>query len=497
MKRTVFTIILALLAAGGFLLGQGHVSLPFLAALGGAAALVFLRRWPWWLGLLVFTATHTLALELAYAGTVPLPWFARLGVFMATTLPLGGIFLAQSLATARRPSALTALILPCGWAALEFLQGFLSPTGTWGSMAYGFVRPSLLPLAQLASVTGWIGLTFLVGWLASMLDLIVTRPARLPAILLVGVLAAIWIGGAVRLETAPAPEREISVLLRHGPILAEMEDGKLLQAHYLGWGMDDDQRARVPAAIARYQDAMLALVAEDLGAGVDLVAWAEVLGWLAFDEEPAWLAHVRKLVGANETTLALGMGVYDPTRENPYENKLLVVDADGELAVDYLKSKPTPGAWHTVGDGRLPLLATPWGRLSGAICFEFDFPRLMQQISRARAQVVLAPSFDDDRVRHMHSRMAALRAIEDGFTLVRPTAFGISTIVDPYGRVAARKDAYDGGGFVLRGTAPVYETGTLYPRVGDVFGYLCLAGFLVLALAAWRTGHADGTSLCF
>jgi apolipoprotein N-acyltransferase len=234
---------------------------------------------------------------------------------------------------------------------------------------------------------------------------------------------------------------------------------------------------------------MFALLETEAAEGVDLVAWAEVMVWLGFAEESAWVERVQKLAHATGTTFALGLGVFDPQRNRPYENKLLIVNHDGNVIVDYLKAKPTPGAWHVVGDGKLPVVTMPWGLLSGAICFDFDFPRLFQQVGRDGVQVVLAPSFDDDRVRHMHARMATMRALEEGFSLVRPTSFGVSTVVDPYGRITAYKDAYAGGGFVLRNRVPVYNTATLYAQAGDAFGYLCLVGFGIFIPIGLQTGR--------
>lgn len=360
MKSHTFTLALALLAGCGLSLGQGHVSQPFFAAVGGALALLFLRRWPWWLGLTAFTLISVLASEVAYQGTVPLPLGARLGVFAASGLPLAAIFLAQSRAMDRRPGLLTALILPCGLATLEFLQGALSPTGTWGSLAYGFAKPEWLPLAQLASITGWIGLTFLVGWVAAMADLVVAQKERRPALVLIAVLGVLWAGGSLRLGTVPNPEREIDVVMQHGPTLIEEENGDLLQAHYLGWQLEDDQRARIPAAITRYQNRMLDWLRNEAAEQVDLVVWAEVLGWVSYAAEPAWTERVQELARATGTTFALGLGVYDPQRLRPYENKLLVVDGSGAVIIDYLKAKATPGAWHVMGDGEIPVVTMPW-----------------------------------------------------------------------------------------------------------------------------------------
>ncbi len=94
-----------------------------------------------------------------------------------------------------------------------------------------------------------------------------------------------------------------------------------------------------------------------------------------------------------------------------------------------------PGSGNVKGDGVLPRLDTEYGRWSAAICFDLDFPRLIRQAGRMNADLLLAPSNDWTEVREMHLRMHILRAVEQGFTLFRPTKDGISAAADPYGRI--------------------------------------------------------------
>jgi apolipoprotein N-acyltransferase len=79
-------------------------------------------------------------------------------------------------------------------------------------------------------------------------------------------------------------------------------------------------------------------------------------------------------------------------------------------------------------------------------------------------------------------RLATYRAIENGFSIVRPAGHEISTIIDYQGRILARQDDYTNSSIMLT-TVPTRGVPTVYGRVGDLFAYLCVAG--LVSLTGW------------
>ena len=183
---------------------QGRWTVPLFALL----APIFLIRYvrtsavPW--ALAGFVVAHTAAWEVAYLGMVPLPAVAHVCLFTGLSLVLGLVFLADRWAARRSEGVLATLVLPCGWVAFDFLIGIASPNGTWGSIAYSF--SDQLPVAQIVSVTGWTGLTFLVGWLATTVNRLWEHgpSAWRGAAACVGTLVGVMVFGGVRLALAPA-----------------------------------------------------------------------------------------------------------------------------------------------------------------------------------------------------------------------------------------------------------------------------------------------------
>jgi len=85
--------------------------------------------------------------------------------------------------------------------------------------------------------------------------------------------------------------------------------------------------------------------------------------------------------------------------------------------------------------------------------------------------------------------MAAFRAIENGVPLIRPAASGISSAVDPWGRVLGVNDYFGPGDGTLVAQVPVGRVPTLYARTGDLFAWLCVVALAASCLLCIRGSH--------
>ena len=92
-------------------------------------------------------------------------------------------------------------------------------------------------------------------------------------------------------------------------------------------------------------------------------------------------------------------------------------------------------------------------------------------------------------IKNIHVQMAAFRAIENGVPLVRPAASGISSAFDPWGRVLSVSDYWAPGDRTMTAQVPIGRVRTLYPFIGDLFAWSCVAA-LVVTLGAALTSRA-------
>ncbi len=483
-RRDSLELSLTWLVLGGTLLAfsQGRWPVPLFAWLGPVFLVRYVRtNRPGW-ALAGFVVAHTAAWEVAYLGTVPLPTAAHLGLFTALSLILGLVFLADRWVARRFGGVLAALVLPCGWVLFEFLNGLASPNGTWGSIAYTFSGD--LPLNQIVSVTGWTGLTFLVGWFATTVNRLWEQGATAwrEAAGLVGVLVGALVFGGLRLALAPTAPQTLRAAAVVAPGTFQTEHIDELWRYTRGFELSAEgvelARGRITESLAQH----FALVEREAKAGADLVVWAEANLSLTEAEEDAWIGRARELAREHSIYLGMGATVFRPETRERTQNTLVLVGPDGKVHWRFLKATRVPGSGNVKGDGVLPSLDTDFGRWSAAICFDLDFPRLIRQAGRMNADLLLAPSNDWTEVREMHLRMHIMRAIEQGFTLFRPTKDGISAAADPYGRVLARLDTEISPDKVMVANLPVAGVTTVYSRIGDAFSWLSSAAFFGLLL---------------
>lgn len=483
MKRPRATLwALAALLSAAFGLGR------FLFAPAVWLAPVFLVRFardaPGRWALPGFVAIHTVALEIAFLGTVPLPAAARIGMFLGLSLVLGLVFLADRAAARRSASLASTLVLPCGWAAFDFLIGRFSPNGSWGSIAYGLIPQ--WPMAQLASIGGWVALTFVLAWCGTLVNgawdaVVAGRSPRLHAGVLGGLVVTLLLAGLVRPNLHDlGPSNRMTLLAAQdtfqGPHLEEVWE------YTRGVETTPARAAAARRQIADWRERHMAMLADALAEGAELAAWSEVNAAFTREEESEWIGAAAALARENDAYVGLGIAVFGGLSRVATENRFVLLGPDGEPVWDFYKATRVPGDRHVVGDGRLPVADTPLGRLSGAICFDLDFPAVLRQAGRLDADVLIAPSNDWTEVRFLHARMAVMRAIEQGFYLVRPTKDGIHLAADPFGRVRARLDTDTGPETVLSVEVPSRGVVTIYSRIGDVFGWMTCFGFICLTI---------------
>jgi apolipoprotein N-acyltransferase len=231
---------------------------------------------------------------------------------------------------------------------------------------------------------------------------------------------------------------------------------------------------------SREIDVYAARTRELAAAGARIVVWRELaIETFAGADEEQLLEEVGALARSADVYVEAAYIAWLPDGERA-NNTAVLVAPDGGAGPRYLKRYPVPGDPDVPGEARPPVLETPYGSIAAAICFDFDFPPLARELSGA--DIVLDPSKDWPEIDPLHGRMAAFRAIENGYALVRAAEDGLSLAVDRYGHVLASTSG--GGDRVLLADVPVEGGRTAYARVGDVFAWAVVATLVGLLAAA-------------
>jgi apolipoprotein N-acyltransferase len=143
---------------------------------------------------------------------------------------------------------------------------------------------------------------------------------------------------------------------------------------------------------------------------------------------------------------------------------------------------PFDEAFITIGGpGLLPVVDSSYGRLSTAICYDTYYPALLRQAGQKVTDIFYAPTHDISVWESSALAMANYRAIENGFTMIRPTGNGISALIDNRGRILASQDYVSNTTGIMLAELPVHAgVQTIYSQIGDTFAYLCVAGLAFL-----------------
>lgn len=144
---------------------------------------------------------------------------------------------------------------------------------------------------------------------------------------------------------------------------------------------------------------------------------------------------------------------------------------------NYHKAHPVPLVESDVrpGDGILPTHNSIYGKLSGAICFDMDYPLTMHQAGLKEVDMLIQPSWTWDAINYRHFDGDAVRAVENGFSYFRCSSEGESGIVNPRGKFLARQ--YTGADPLVEVTFSlpiVKHVATMYTYFGWIFDWVCL-----------------------
>jgi apolipoprotein N-acyltransferase len=129
------------------------------------------------------------------------------------------------------------------------------------------------------------------------------------------------------------------------------------------------------------------------------------------------------------------------------------------------------------------------GMIAGAaICKDLDFQEYIKKYGKSKVVFLCIPAWDFVIDDWLHSRMAILRGIENGFSEVRTARQGRLTISDPYGRINAEATCANGKATTLIGQLSLKNVNTYYTRFGDWFGIsiLFVAILIILKTAIER-----------
>ncbi len=423
----------------------------------------------------------------------------------------------------RRFGLIPALILaPFLWAALDLAAARITSV-PWDQ--FGYSQINNLWLTRLAPWTGVYGITFVLIAVNALLAAAFLAPARRTRLIAgaVGVLTAAILSCGAFISLPPSLTSAYAVLLQpNNNVESDQSWHGTRWNGSVAWLI---QQAQLTCTSAFTGMPKLGVSAPTLSRAVDatgwvdrtcpentppsgVVLWPETASWFA-SNDPETLIAMSLLAHAAHAPLIVGMEGFDSTG---VYNSALFVRADGSVAGRYDKIHLVPfGEYvpyrnlfffahqltHQLQDlqrGTRRIVFHTDGHSFGVfICYESIFGDEIRDFARNGASVLVNLSDDgwygDTSAPWQHLDMTRMRAIENHRWLLLDTNSGVTTAIDPRGRVTLSAPRHTLATLVARYG---YESNlTFYTRHGDLFAYLCsLIVLLALAIALFRKPEA-------
>lgn len=363
------------------------------------------------------------------------------------------------------------LALPALWVSFEYLRNLAG--GSIGSVAYS--QLSFLPFLQWASVTGPWGMAFVLMLLPAGLAIGLhewgkdRRKALQVAGTALAVTAAVLLFGALRLQgSQPGPELTVG-LAASDTKLPAASPGAAAQRLFTQYAQTAQQLTARGAQVVVLPEAQGVVRASD-------VAQTDGIFQAAADRTGAVL--VAGVAYAASNTLQHNEArIYQPgARARSYDKEHLLAP---------LENQYTPGTTRTLLEAPGKGTRQPWGV---AICKDFDFTEPARAYGRSGVGLMLAPAWDFRIDEAFHGHIAVMRAVEDGFSLVRAAKNGFLTVADDRGRIVAEASSNTAPFATLLAQVRTGHDQTLFLLFGDWFGGFALALLaIVMARVFWLT----------
>jgi apolipoprotein N-acyltransferase len=290
------------------------------------------------------------------------------------------------------------------------------------------------------------------------------------------VLAVVLLFGFVRLNLSPTSKTDETVRVA----------GITARSNYILWERIEKLSAPSVTSPVMQQElqshwnAYFEATAREAQAGAKVITWPELAVYAAPSDEASYIARSQEVAHRNGIYLTVPYGITDPETGQRLENKLVMIDPTGAIVMEHVKYGGHIIEGGRLGDGILQTVDTPFGVLSAIICYDGDYPAVVQQSGLNGTGLMLVPSSDWLEIDPIHSQMAVFRAVENGLSLVRQTHGSLSIAVDAYGHVLAQTDFFGATDRTMVAQVPAKHVATLYTAFGRWIEWLFVAGFVLI-----------------
>ncbi len=386
------------------------------------------------------------------------------------------------------------LVFPACWVCIELVRSHIPVGGfTWAILGYS--QHENLSVIQIAEITGVYGVSFLI----LMVNVALYQTAKI----WVSQKNIAWQNLIVGLGT-------LIVVLCFGHIRISQVDKAFETAKPVKLGLvqgNIDQGIKWSSSMFWKNLSQHLLITKKLLAEKpDMVIWPEVALTTNFNYHWQYRTSVVKTLEQVDSHLLVGALSQDPgDDEAPLYNSAYLLSPGAEnLVARYDKIHLVPFSEYvpmqqliffidaiaggytgsTTPGKEIVVFNAPDFSFGCVVCYEVIFGNLVRQFVKQGAGFMTTITndawFGRGSAPYQHHSTIPFRCVENRVYFARSANTGISSFVDPAGRVLEQSDIYVEAGLI--GTVKLSPMHTIYTSLGDVFAYLCSAFCAILLL---------------
>ena len=332
-----------------------------------------------------------------------------------------------------------------------------------------------LGLMQVASVTGVVGVSFIVTSFASVANYIWEEGLRKATILYAvcyGVVVVAITGiGMTTIEKITTTDQTVKVAAGIEDLDLLLEDKSIL-AQYEG---SDEEKL-----FQAFYDILNTSAKQAVQNGAALLVFPEEAFGCSEASSEAFIEQAQGIAKENGINILLPL-LRDP--ENGKEkNTLNFIDSNGQLLNTYLKNHLVPVVEEPnkeKGDGKTPVIEVDGVKYTYLICA--DYTSNKYAYNGREADIFINPSYDWKAFQYFTSYGVQARAIECGFSVLRNPVDGNIVLYDVFGRPLHMQNVMNVHTGIVYLDIPIQGRQTIYGATGNWFPWIC-AIYIVFAI---------------
>ncbi|MDO8525442.1 MAG: apolipoprotein N-acyltransferase, partial [Candidatus Omnitrophota bacterium] len=400
-------------------------------------------------------------------------------------------------------------VIPAAWVALELARSHLLTGFGWNLLGYS--QSFILPVIQIADITGPYGVSFLIMMINVAVFLTIGEIRKKDYYCVSLAIAALVLFIAVYYGTCRVKNIFTGERLNVAVVQGDIPQVKKWDPSFREDILNKYERLTRKAALG----------------SPELIIWPEasVPGFL--ESEPDLSDRVTKLVKDIKTPVLLGSPREDTGKKAAYYNSAIFMNEEGKAVGRYDKVHLVPFGEYVplravfrfvenfapspIGDFSAGKDYTVFSffikrnskdkdrvlhlikriKFSTLICFEDIFPGLARKFVAGGAGFLVNMTndawFHKTSAAWQHTQASVFRAVENRVNVIRAANTGVSCFIDQKGAIVDKVES--GGQATFVGGYKIHEititnTRTFYTLYGDLFAYICAMialGFILIS----------------